>query len=364
MFGYFINASDQYTDYPIKKYTKWLAIRKQYLIELDKVKSYYRHREYNYDNSNMLTRLIKTLSRPAVIPVLDYLEYINNDVQYISKQFNITTNLSPGVLHNNVLFRGNSDEIFLYVDNTADPYEMADTWLNYPSIRVIKTDITDVDYPILFRYEKVSLGLSIFEIDIKALMLQYYYWSKGRLLENKDISANIFIPTVIIPNITDSLIDYAIWNRYLHIALDEDILESATFKHPISHIDMTSRIDSVIKDVAKDTLNSSTYITQLLKTIPTMINSDMLSTLRIHKEYFNKQSKWVLWISRLSDIVAIHRTLGKRGYKLNKDLFNSLPYEIKIMLRRESGIEEILGPYYIEVMKENIDYIYDHIGKR
>jgi len=364
VFKYFINTQDSNTQYPIKKYYKWEAIKKLYNIELAKVKEYYRHREYNFSNNNMLTKLIKTLSRSTTLPVLDYLEYIDTDIPYICKQMGITNNLSQGKVHDNVLFEGNSKEVFISVNSTIDPFSMCDVWLDYPSIRAVKTDVTDLDYPVLFRYPKLGLGISVFEIDIRAIMLQYYYWSKGRMFNDLDTSVNIFIPLVVIPNILDSMIDLAIWNRYITIANGNKIYNPESSRHAINVINLTSRIDNVLKDVIKDTKDHSLYITQFLRHIPVLLEQDMYNVLNIHKEIYNRQSKWVLWVTRISDIVSIHKTLGVRGYRLNKNWFNLLPYEIKLIENRDGALDNILGEYHYSTFQNNINYIKENIGKR
>jgi len=295
--------------------------------------------------------------------VLDYLDRISVNAPYIAKQLGIVSNLNTGETHTNVLFEGSSSEIFLYVDNAIDPLEMESVWEDYQSIKVIKTDVTDINYPVLFKYAKYTPGVTIFEIDIKAMMLQYYYWSKARLLEDRGIAANIFLPTIVIPNISDSLVDYAIFNRFNTIVTGDYEFDTPQH-HPISIIDYSKGIDGVLEKVVKDVVNTNIYLTQLLRTIPAINVSDMYVLLQIDKSYYNIQSKWVLWVSRLGEIVELHKILGKKGRRINTPLYNRLPYEIKLIKRSFDKLDTVLDPYNAELMDDYIKYVEKNIGKR
>jgi len=363
MFNYFTNNNDADIQYPIKKYFKWNLVKKMYRGELEKTKDYYRNREYNFGNSNPLVRLVKTLSRSPDLTALEFLSYIDIDTEYIVKQFDFVSNLSSGKVLDNVLFSGDSREIFLYVDNAVDPMTLKSDWRTYESIKVVKTDITNINYPVLFRYDKISPGITVFEIDVKAIMLQYYYWVKERLLADRDTAANVFIPTVVVPNISNSLVDRVIWNRFKLLATGEPI-DNYGPKHPISLIDYQTGIDEILLDIADDNLDQSIYMSQLLKTIPAIIENDQYDAMQISKSYYNKQSQWALWVSRLEDIIDLHKMLGVAGYRKNRDLFIKLPYEVKQLNRRSTEYEDKLDLYNLELMKENIEYINKNIGKR
>jgi len=363
MFNYFINPLDEDVRYPTKKYFKWNLVKKMYARELNRVKDYYRNREYNYDNNNMFIKLIKTLARDNTLPVLDYLEYINTDAKYAISRFGFVSNRSHGSVMDNVLLERESSEAFLYIDNAIDILDMETGWRDYESIRVISSDITDIYYPTLFKYTRPAGRITIYEVDIKAIMLQYYYWSKERKALDRDTSANVFFPTVVIPNISNSIIDQAIWNRFKSFVIDEPMVISR-MRHPIALIDYTKGIDSVLLDIIKDVRDTSIPVSQLLKTIPNITNSDTYHTLQITKSYYNKQSKWILWVARLNDIVIIHKLLGDRGYKLNRALFNSLPYELKLMNRRESTYVGWLDPLTEVSILADIEYLEKTLGKR
>ena len=363
MFSYFTSNADADIQYPIKKYFKWNIIKKMYSQELERLKDYYRGREYNYNNNNMLIKLIKTLARDHHLPVLEYLSYVDTDARYVSSQFDIVSNRHSGKVLQNILFEGRSNEIFLYTDNAVDPATFEKDWKTYESIRVIKTDIANANYPLLFRYEKYSPGVTIFEIDIKALMLQYYYWCNERKMADRDIAANVFLPTIVIPNISNSLVDYCIWNRFCAIANNEPIADMPQ-EHPIHLIDYSKGIDDVLRNVVKDNTNTSIYITQLLRTIPSIIADNAQDALLITNSYYNKQSKWVLLLSRLDDIITLHKLVGERGARVNKPLFGKMPYEVKSMSRDTAIYESKLDSYTLVVIDECLKYIKNNIGKR
>jgi len=355
MFNYFLNKDD-FLKYGIRKNFKWNVLHKMYLNEYQKVKEYYRNREYNYENNNMLVKLTKLLKRDITTDPLDYLFYLDANAEYFANQMGIVSNKATGTVMNSVVFNGKSNELYIYVDNAVDPRYMKDNWRDYESLRFIKTPICDVYYPVLFDYTLVSGGINIIEIDVKAMMLQYYYWCKDRYLKERDDKANVFIPTVVIPNMSDSLIDLALWNRYVKLTLGRPIPETR-IKHPMYLIDYSKGIDDIYKNLIKENTKTSIYVTQMMMSIPTLIKEDMLDVLVLHKDYFNRQSKWVLWVSRLADIADIYKMLGKRGKRLNKSLYMSLRYAIKNLKNRDTQVLDKLDKSNRNHFKAQLNYL-------
>jgi len=362
MFSYFTSYKDGDIAYPLRKYTKWRVLKNMYLGELSKAKLYYRDRGYALDNDNILVRLIKTLYNDYNSDILSYMDMVSTDAPYIAKQFLFVSNLSEGAVLKDAVFH-NSNEIFLVSDNHPDPYDLESTWMDYAPIKIIKTEIQDVYYPVPFKYEANTDTVNIFEIDIVGLMLQYYYWARSRVAEDRGTSPNVFLASIAIPNVVDSLIDLAIWNRFVTLA-SGGTTPDTTNKHPMYLIDYTKGVDDVLWNVVKDNTDSSIYLTQLLKSIPTLVSQDMYTALTIDQTIYNKQSKWVLWVSRMHAVRVLYDMLGKRGHKLNRDQFYSLPYELKLMGNRESQYSDKLGSVDMSVMKDDIDHMHAALGKR
>jgi len=363
MFDIF-TTTDSDINYPIKKYSKFDYLKKYYLNELAQIKTYYRNRNFTVKNDNMLVRLVKSLARDITLDVIEYFKYIDTDTPYTIKQFGIVSNSNKGKILDNVVFEGSSREVFVLTDNIIDIFDLEDNWRTYPSIKLIKSTLTDINYPVPFNYEINSLDLNIFTISPQAIMLQYYYWAKEKTAIGDGTAVNLFIQEVILLNITDSIIGVNLWNRLLSIMGVKDYYRDNGSRHPVNIINYTSKIDSVLEDIASDIKKKPMYIEQLLKTVPelTCLNSDV--ALHIDKTIYNKQSKWILWVSRLDYIVAIHRMLGKRGFRLNKRWYYKLVYEIKALKNRDADVATVLDIYNCLQLTENIKYVDKHIAVR
>jgi len=363
MFRYFTTASDD-TEYPIKKYFEWNLIKTMAGEQIEKAKDYYRNREYSYPNNNPIIRLLKMMLRdPNAMDIFEYMDYVDNAIPYLTKQFLLVDSHSQGKVLTNVLMSGSSNETFIVVDNTTDLLGAADNWKELESIRVISSDITDVNYPVLFDYYKYSPGLTMFEIDLRAIAVQYYYWAKTRVYGDLAININVFFPMVVIPNILNSLMDIAIWNRYKSIASGMTIVDNDN-KKPIALIDYTTGIDDVLSKVAKHLDGNSYYVTQLLRSVPMITSDSAYDVLRLSISIYTRQSLWSLWVSRADDITVIYNTMGKRGHRINKMLFNRLPYVVRNMRNREGALEDIIDPYSEYLLDRFMDWVDAELGKK
>ena len=364
MFRYFTSNNDEDTVYPVKKYFEWNVIKKMSNTQLAKAKDYYRHREYSYPNNNPFIRLLKMLLRdPTAMDIFDYMDYVDTDIPYLTKQFLFVNSYSQGTVHNNVLMRDNSNEAFVVVDNATDLLSVSDNWIDLEGIRVVSTDMTDVNYPVLFDYDKSSQGLTIFEVDLRTIALQYYYWAKTRVGTDLAINVNVFFPLVVIPNITNSLMDMAIWNRFKAICKGVTLVDSYT-RHPINLIDYTTGIDDVLVKVARDLEGSSYYVTQLLKSVPAISEPTAYQVLQLKTSIYTRQSVWALWLSRIDDITVIYKVLGKRGHRINKLLFNRLPYIVKAIRNRSGALESIIDIYSQYKLDKFIEWVDKELGKK
>lgn len=363
MFSYFTSDPDSDIRYPIRKYFEWNIIHKMATGELAKVKDYYRHREYSYPNNNMLIRLLKLLVRDPEMDIFEYMQYVDTDATYLPKQFGIASTISPGGVHENVLFRAGSDEAFLAIDQAPDPIEMESLWEDYESIKVIHTDLTDTDYPVLFDYIKTTKGLTVYTIDLRAIAMQYYYWARTRMNTELAVNINVFFPMVVIPNITNSLMDMCIWNRFKMIASGRPLL-SKSHKHPMALIDYTEGIDDVLSKLVHHISKSSAYVSELLRSVPMLSAGDGYELLQIPQSLYTRQDKWVLWIARMDDIMLIHKLSGKKGERLNRQLYNQLPVDVRAMRNREGKLEDTLNEQGANKLEEFMSYVDKNIGKR
>jgi len=357
MFKLYLRGRDP-TQYPIKKYTKFDFIKRRYLSELLTVKEYYRNKDRAVNNNHLLSRLIKMISPDVYMDIFDYNNIVTSVSESVSKQFNIVSNIHSGEVLDNIFFGINSKEILLYADSNIDPFDIKDTWKEYSSVKVIYTQETDLDFNIPFNNKEYLLPtLHIMTVDINLMLLQYKYWSMDRLNNDTSNDVNVFISQIVLPNMLDNILDFAIYNRFIAITQNIEI-PSFTTTHPFHILDYSKGIDSVLKKVAKDMHNSNIDYVQLYETIPTIANTSVMEMLHIDHTYYNKQSEWVLMLARIPTISETIDVLGKQGIKHNRSILYKLKFKLKSLSRDRTLKDKIFKLDYLQM---SMDLYLDNI---
>lgn len=355
-FGKFIN-------YPIKKYTQFDYIKRRYVDELNKIKDYYHNRIRAVENTHPFSKIINNLSPSLDIDNLEYFKIVSADAIYLSKQYGFTSNISQGKPFANLFYKDNSTEFLLYVENQIDPYELTDDWVNISPARVIYTENKDLDFHIMDGSKSLSYPqYTIIEIDVVTMMMQYKLWANERVKTDDSTNPNVFIATIVIPNMLDNMLDLTIYNRFMSIGIDRGGLPKFDIKHPFSVLDLSSQLDTILKNSVLNLKEESVYLEQLLLTIPVIVNASMVDALQIHLPYYSSRSEWLLWIARVKHIYRLLVFLGEKGIAKNKEYVNYLPIQIRRLENRASLItlpEELIGQY-----KETLNSISAIVGKR
>lgn len=356
------NAAEE--SYSIKKYTKFDYIRRRYLDELFKIIDYYHMKDNAVDNRHPLSKIITNTAPNIELDIVEYLKLVETNVPYISKQFNITSDKSSGEVFKNVFYQDNSTEILLLVKNEFDIFSLESNWRDAKPLRCIYTENTDLDFHIPNGQKSLDTEqITVFEIDLTLMMLQYKYWALERVRLDKSTNTNVFISTIVLPNSIGNILDLTLFNRYLKIAQGETIKEF-DINHPFNVLDLSRGVDSIYKKVAKDTVDNALYLEQLIETVPCVYNEDMNEAVTINKSIYNRQSEWVLWVARISYIRNLIEIMGNRGIRKNKGEVNNLPSKLKLLERRETSVDTQLEPELMNNFYEDIRKIKKEVGSR
>lgn len=349
---------------PIKKYTRFDYIRNRYLSELNKLKEYYRTREIFIDNKHILAKLVDLLDASLTIDINKYYEIIDTQAPYIARQLGLVSNISNGTIFENIFYKGNSYEIINSVTTDILVFELEKKWKDKECLKVTYTDETDLDFHLLNGSKpKNKTSLTVFELDIPLMMMMYRGWAKERLKNGMNTSSQAFIATIVLPNALDNMLDLTLFNRFIKLTNDEYI-KDFRIKHPIPVLDYSYGVDKIYKEVIKDVYNNNIYLDQMLSTIPVMVNNNTKDALHINRPFPNRQSEWVIWVSRVYYIGFILDTLGRRGIRKNLDIFNTLPYLIKELKNRSTNVYSMLNDTLLVEFEKNIETIENYVGSR
>lgn len=350
--------------YATPEYSRFDLIKRRYLEELSKIKDYYRNRDRAVNNRHILARLVNTLAPSIDLDDVEYFKNVSINAPYIAKQFNIVSNIHNGTILESTFYANNSKELFLYVNNIRDPFSFKNNWLDAESVRIIYTENTDLDFHIPFGNKDFrEPTLTVFEIDIVAMLMQYKYWCISRLKNGMSTNPNVFVATIVIPNTLNNMLDLTIFNRYLTL-YKYGVCKAFAIKHPFNVLDFSSNVDRILLDIIKHTSDKSMPVEQILNIIPTIVNDNMLEALKINSSFFTRQSYWVLWVSRINYISTLLDLLGKKGIARNRLYANILPVEIRLLQNRNTDLYAKLPEGILDNFNTDLDKIKKIVGTR
>lgn len=361
-----IFTKDDNTNYPVHKFPEIIYIKRRVKGELVRIQNYYHNRESTVNNQHILARLIDLIYPSINEDPFTVFKQVIAVKDYISRQLGLSSTITFGKIHNNILYKQNSKELFISVDNKIDPFDFKHNWMNYSPCRIIYNDDNTLDfYNFDGRKAKYMEGLTIVEIDIPILILMYNFWSLERLKKSLSIDSTIFVRNIVLPKLTGSQLDIAIWNRYSNIFLNRLGNDGNNYyTHPLVTLNFKNNLDNILYKIKDRMVNINMRLPNILLHIPTIYSDNMLDALKINIGYLTKQSEWCLWLSRLlyiSDMLDMIPDVAKSN---NSRYLNSLPYEIRSI---ENGSTPLLNmidgdtKIKIELVMEKIK---DKIGKR
>lgn len=363
MFNFFLTKYHP-EQFGIKKYSKFDWIRSRYQFEMNKITNYYRKRIRAMNNNNIFSRMITLMSPNLNAELFDYFRYIDQDAPYIARQFKLVSNISRGLVLPNVFYNDNSYAIINHVETDVKLYSIKQDWWNIVPLRCTYTRTYNLDFYQMDRtLPAKEEELTIAELDIVKMLLQYRFWAKWRLENDNSTNPNVYVATVLYPNFVNTIVDIKLFNRFINLFYNT-FMDDVDIRHPFNVLDYSRGIDDIYLKIQKDLLKANVPLVQLLRTIPTIYNKDMIDALYINNPYYTRQSEWSIWIARIRYFKFLIDFLGERGLARNRMYIYNLPTMIKRLENRSTDLAyQLPNNMYLEFLN-TIEYIKEKIGRR
>ncbi len=334
-------------------------LKERLSIEIKNTIEYYNFRNGKVNNNNMLVRLITTTMPDYNLDIFDYISKLDNDAIYYSKNFDIVSKLSKGSILNSVIFGDNSKELFIYKEDTFDIMEAEDNWKQLRPIRTKRFEGTDTS--LVMPSNKIDFDyptLSIFNIDVRMLLVQYKYWSLNRIKNDFSTDPAHFIYSYVFPSMIEDILDLSIVNRLINI--NNGITnKSNNNKHPFNILDMNNTIDKILTNTLKYIKFENKEYSNILSNIH-LITADTLYDLVLSSDIGNKQNKYALWLCNIPYIIFLLDISDKHTYKRNKDVYNDILILLK-QLDKDRALDHISDQSIRVIYDMNISYIEETI---
>lgn len=347
-------------NYAIAKDTEFEFIKRKYQSDIQRLIKYYGNSSKIVRNDFILNKLVKALNPGITLDNFSYYHNVVKEELYISRQLGLYNEFSPGKAFYNHFYVNNSIEYIIVADNyTYNGEELTLDILKRSSVRVITTNEKYLDYHLLNRTiskDNKYFTITVIEIDIKLLLMQYKAWCVERLRLDSSTDSNTFVATIILPNAIRSMQDLIIYNRFKTIVTEEDYINrNIRINHPLLITDYSKKIDNVLFRIHKQIKNKKMNIEQYYLTIPTLYNKSLLNSLSFTNYYTTQQFMYIYFISRIKEVYFLLKHINNSK---NKSMNKVILGNVKFTLRRYENtgiynkIPKEVKDYYLELVKD------------
>lgn len=309
--------------YPIFTPQEILNLQKVVNRNINRLQEYYYNRESFVKNNNILVRIIKFASIPKQLSHYELLNYIERVKVLIYREFDIISFLKNGSM--NFIAVENYDDYFI-IDNKN--YRRVDI-LSILYSNAIEDGLA-LSHHTLFDNSEIIYGL-----DIKALLISYYYWRRDRERDNLSTNPAIFIYQIAVTNIIGEHFDYTLFKSILdRVIYGRDIYISIKNKNALSIATYIQYLNQYLEHMREsiENIRESQPLEAILNSIQLVDSVSAYTLLSRNYGYINRNN--------LTAIYGVEGTL----------LFDLLDLQgIKVALSRSSLLK-----LDIDIMKRDI----------
>lgn len=340
-----------------KTYPRFTEIQKNVLEDLNELVMYYNDSNYYLKNNHLLVRLVMLIVPNPELELFKFIKTVESNINRIVKILDMSNPLHTGRVHNGIFYGDNSNEILISVENRIPIEHIIDDWKRIESVKVIYHEDYTLDLDLPNGSNRFNMdALSIFEINILALALQYKMWYMEIVNDLDAISNNAsFISRYVIPNILYSHLDIVIFNRLVAIYNNID-LPNRDFKHPVDIRNPEHLIDRMLAYQLKYLEDKSIDYGQFLYNIPSFNSDTLLDQLSNTNYPDTKQIRWCKLLSTFNIIQNVILIAGPKSYSNNKELITRLKQQINIV-KRDKTYLNILDTDTLNDFNNFIDFI-------
>lgn len=345
-------------------------ILRTYQRDVTEVVLYYRRGIRAVDHRHQLCRLISTIGAPTQYEVSTYLNVVEARGMQVSKTMGFTSAINYGTIHYGIFGAPDDPEIIICTEepfNTVFDYSLNDRWKSIQSVKCIEHQNSTMT-PLLLngRRNNSSVGLRVYQVDIRKLMLQYKYFTehqirKSVLSGNTDTSIldkTHFVAKYVLPNMMYSDMNLQFMNRLQNIVSGRP-MDKAHFKLPIPYIDYTEKVDNAFKQIQEYLFNQRRSYEGYLRAIPSLFKEDAQQALLLPSLPPMRQLNWAIIASRVKQIRFLLTVGGEEGRKANRSFINSIRLDLKHALN-DKQFTSVLDKYYSSM---NLETIYEELKR-
>lgn len=289
--------------------------------------TYYQNVETYVNNKNNFVRMLEFLRLGVTTPEDEIDGIIRDRYPALGSIFGLVSYQKRGdAIYPGSFYGNNATEIWIGNDDTYSkkPVGNSDILDTLVPLKIIRHDHDVVTFPYLngnyFGPENETVVISM---NIPMLVFMMHQWDIKTYKERKALlPVEVFVTKVIIPKLISSHLEVTILNRVFNDILDLPNLSGKWFNNPFYIQDLTSRIDSVTREISDRLKVQPLTYPEILNSVPGVIlENKMFDVIKIPNSFITHNNRWaylVAYVPIMNNLVKIDNLLGNNrnlGYR-------------------------------------------------
>ena len=296
-------------------------------FEINRLMAYYRERNFRVNNSNLLVRLIRSVSPGTHVNFATFIDKVEDVIPMFLRKYNITSPYTRGEE-----IEGN---LYCHYEMPINLLTVKDTWKELRPLRAMKIST--------FRLIPQHPGRekdegTVYLLDIRALLIQYYFWAIKRTQEQKTTDPSFFVFQYPLNSIIMDKFDLTMLELYL---TNMEITLSKNARHPLLININTTEVERTLTQAIRYTYGKAYYIQRQMQMVPMAGFETSYDFFVIPKQFINNNNIGV-WFYIYADVV--YRLTKVLNIKKTRLLNSSLRTDVHLTIRLLRGGRVFSGP--------------------
>lgn len=282
-------------------------IRDGLQLSVKRIKQYRRMNPRYLPGGHLLLRLLQSIPASSKLDAQIYNDKIADNALLFTQSFKLTSALSKGQVWRPGPFLGpQSTEVIIATTDDWNVAEGLANWEELTPIRYLYHPMSSLKLPVPdAQFATSEAGLTVVTINVPMLASQYKAW-RHAYSETDDSPRTVgqFLQAYPLPNMLDSQIDIAIFNRMVGRYFGTTPV-AEPFRHPFYLTDWSTEVDAVLDKFLAQMGPKRWDFDTMVSHIPTVCSENLHHVLRLPEQPYNTQLQWGVMLARLSLITFL-----------------------------------------------------------
>jgi hypothetical protein len=308
---------DPKKEYGVARLPEWKTVQDGLKRNLVAMLEHYRHASYSVASDHLLVQLIQSFNVPLSLNSERYHSNISMSGMFTANAFQLTTPFGTGKLFNGVFFNSDVKEVIVAYDEDFNVEKVEARWKDATPVRILRHPFNHLNLQVPNgRFIGKQSGVAVISVNVSLLAVQYRSFVLAELLKHQVnpeyVPRNVmqFVHMHVLPNMLESYLDYALFNRMDSLWNDEPCytvqsriaIHLPTYDHQVSSI--YSRLIKILEA-------SSYSAPAMLSAIPVASVADLRKVMFVPDVAPTRQILWSVLLARIPMLLFLVRAAKK-----------------------------------------------------